>query len=170
MALLLSVLQQSTGRVATILFAHRLGTALEPEAKMWRLAADVFNDASMVLDCLSPGFGAAGSVARTAVLAASSVLSALCGVAAGSAKASLSRHFVGVRGGGDLGDVCAVRLRLACACLCVSGEGADGERHAERLQPGDSDIPDGHAGESLDSTARRASFPDLELLGSPACH
>ena len=42
------------GRIATILFAHRFGTALEPECKMYRLAADIFNDAAMVLDCLSP--------------------------------------------------------------------------------------------------------------------
>ena len=78
------------GRIATILFAHRLGTALEPECKMYRLAADVFNDTAMVLDCLSPAFPKA---ARVAVLGASSVLRALCGVCAGSAKASLSAHF-----------------------------------------------------------------------------
>jgi hypothetical protein len=36
-ALLLSILQESMGRVATILFAHRLGMALEPECKMYRL-------------------------------------------------------------------------------------------------------------------------------------
>ena len=53
-ATLLSVLQDSMGRIATILFAHRLGTALEPECKMYRLAADVLNDAAMILDCLSP--------------------------------------------------------------------------------------------------------------------
>jgi hypothetical protein len=78
------------GRIATILFAHRLGTALEPECKMYRLAADVFNDTAMVLDCLSPVFPKA---ARVAVLSFSSVLRALCGVCAGSAKASLSAHF-----------------------------------------------------------------------------
>ena len=48
-ALLLSILQESMGRVTTILFAHRLGTSLEPECKMYRLAADIFNDAAMVL-------------------------------------------------------------------------------------------------------------------------
>lgn len=36
-ALLLSIFQESMGRVATILFAHRLGTSLEPECKMYRL-------------------------------------------------------------------------------------------------------------------------------------
>lgn len=66
------------------------GTSLEPECKMFRLLADVFNDVSMVLDCLSPAFP---KIARVLVLSASSVLRALCGVAAGSAKASLSAHF-----------------------------------------------------------------------------
>ncbi|KNG52312.1 duf647 domain-containing protein [Stemphylium lycopersici] len=98
-ALLLSVLQESTGRIATILFAHRLGTALEPECKMFRLAADIFNDTAMVLDCLSPGFP---KPIRVAVLSFSSCLRALCGVCAGSAKASLSAHFAKK---GNLGEV-----------------------------------------------------------------
>lgn len=103
-ALLLSVLQESTGRIATILFAHRLGTALEPECKMYRLAADVFNDTAMVLDCLSPAFP---KPIRVAVLSFSSCLRALCGVCAGSAKASLSAHFAKK---GNLGEVNAVSL------------------------------------------------------------
>lgn len=101
-ALLLSILQESTGRIATILFAHRLGTALEPECKMYRLAADVFNDAAMILDCLSPAFP---KPLRVGILSLSSVLRALCGVAAGSAKASLSAHFARW---GNLGELNAV--------------------------------------------------------------
>ncbi|KAI9716001.1 MAG: hypothetical protein M1812_005635 [Candelaria pacifica] len=89
-ALLLSVLQESMGRIATILFAHKLGTSLEPECKMYRLAADVFNDTAMILDCLSPAFP---KVFRVLLLSFSSILRALCGVAAGSSKASLSAHF-----------------------------------------------------------------------------
>lgn len=89
-ALLLSVVQESMGRIATILFAHRLGTSLEPECKMYRLAADVFNDTAMIFDCLSPALPKA---LRVILLSFSSVLRALCGVAAGSSKASLSAHF-----------------------------------------------------------------------------
>lgn len=101
-ALLLSVLQESMGRIATILFAHRLGTALEPECKMYRLAADVLNDTAMVLDCLSPAFP---KPARVLLLSFSSVLRSLCGVCAGSAKASLSAHFAKK---GNLGELNAV--------------------------------------------------------------
>ncbi len=103
-ALLLSVLQDSMGRIATILFAHKLGTSLEPECKMYRLAADVFNDAAMILDCLSPVFL---KPSRVLLLSFSSVLRALCGVAAGSSKASLSAHFATQ---GNLGELNAVGL------------------------------------------------------------
>jgi hypothetical protein len=106
-ALLLSVLQESMGRIATILFAHRLGTALEPECKMYRLAADIFNDTAMVLDCLSPAFP---KPFRVLVLGFSSVLRSLCGVCAGSAKASLSAHFAKK---GNLGELNAVSLDSA---------------------------------------------------------
>ena len=105
-ALLLSILQESTGRIATILFAHKLGTALEPECKMYRLAADVFNDAAMILDCLSPAFSRGP---RVVLLSTSSMLRALCGVAAGSAKASLSAHFAKC---GNLGELNAVSQLL----------------------------------------------------------
>ncbi|KAJ5582804.1 hypothetical protein N7535_001424 [Penicillium sp. DV-2018c] len=90
-ALLLHILQDISGRLATILFAHRVGTALEPECKTYRLAADVFNDIAMILDCLSPGV-LAGPM-RVAILSMAGVLRALCGVAGGSSKASLSAHF-----------------------------------------------------------------------------
>jgi Vitamin B6 photo-protection and homoeostasis len=101
-ALLLSVFQESFGRIVTIVFAHRLGSALEPECKMYRFAADVFNDAAFVLDCLSPAFP---KRTRVLIFSSASMLRALCGVAAGSAKASLSAHFAR---GGNLGDVNAV--------------------------------------------------------------
>ena len=57
---------------------------------MYRLLADVCNDAAMILECLSPAFP---KPVRVCILATSSALKALCGVAAGSSKASLSAHF-----------------------------------------------------------------------------
>lgn len=120
-ALLLSIIQESMGRVATILFAHQLGTALEPECKMYRLAADVFNDTAMVLDCLSPILPKAP---RVLLLGGSSVLRALCGVAAGSSKASLSAHFAKWGNLGELNAVChpscASLRRLSPAVYTVS--------------------------------------------------
>ncbi|KAL9097334.1 MAG: hypothetical protein Q9165_000761 [Trypethelium subeluteriae] len=53
-ALLLSTTTDAVSRLCTILLAHRLGTALAPECKRYRLMADLLNDAGMVLDLLSP--------------------------------------------------------------------------------------------------------------------
>lgn len=112
-ALLLSILQESMGRIATILFAHKFSTSLEPECKMYRLAADVFNDAAMILDCLSPALPRGP---RVLLLSFSSVLRALCGVAAGSSKASLSAHFAKW---GNIGELNAVStVLIADSNLC----------------------------------------------------
>ncbi|KAI0394977.1 DUF647-domain-containing protein [Xylariaceae sp. FL0594] len=89
-AVLLTVLQESTGRLATILFAHKLGQAIEPECKYYRFLADIFNDSAMILDVLSP---ALPGPAKVVALCLSGVLRALCGVSGMSAKASLSAHF-----------------------------------------------------------------------------
>lgn len=114
-ALLLSVFQESMGRIATILFAHRLGTSLEPECKMYRLAADIFNDAAMIFDCLSPAFP---KPLRVILLSLSSVLRALCGVAAGSSKASLSAHFATQ---GNLGELNAVSYSFILGKYVLNG-------------------------------------------------
>jgi hypothetical protein len=112
-ALLLSVFQESFGRIVTIIFAHRLGSALEPECKMYRFLADIFNDAAIILDCLSPAFP---KRTRVVIFSGASMLRALCGVAAGSAKASLSAHFAKA---GNLGDVNAVSV-LNCFFRYIS--------------------------------------------------
>lgn len=109
------MIQESMGRIATILFAHKLGTSLEPECKMYRLAADVFNDTAMIFDCLSPALPKAP---RVILLSFSSVLRALCGVAAGSSKASLSAHFAKW---GNLGELNAVSSLF----LLGTGEGSE---------------------------------------------
>ena len=124
------------GRIATILFAHKLGTTLEPECKMYRLAADVFNDAAMILDCLSPAFP---KTLRVVLLSFSSILRALCGVAAGSSKASLSAHFAKW---GNLGELNAVSSPLIGPGSYSSSDG-----DLERLESGDCYIALGDAGQ-----------------------
>ena len=85
--------------------------ALEPECKMYRLVADVFNDSAMMFDCLSPALPRAP---RVLLLCFSSVLRALCGVAAGSSKASLSAHFAKW---GNLGELNAVSIQRCYSFL-----------------------------------------------------
>jgi hypothetical protein len=79
---------------------------------MWRFAADIFNDVAFILDCLSPAFP---KHTRVFVFSGASMLRALCGVAAGSAKASLSAHFATA---GNLGDVNAVSFIVTKNCGC----------------------------------------------------
>lgn len=81
---------------------------------MWRLAADVLNDAAIVLDCLSPAFPQG---VRIVVFSFASMMRALCSVAAGSAKASLSSHFAGRMG--NLGDVNAVSFLQNLVWFCL---------------------------------------------------
>ncbi|RPA81399.1 DUF647-domain-containing protein [Ascobolus immersus RN42] len=89
---LLTIVQDSISRLSTILFASRFSTSLSPHSKRYRLLADIFNDAAMVLDCLSPAIPTSYGLRLTA-LCASGTLRALCGVAAGGTKAGLSSHF-----------------------------------------------------------------------------
>ena len=98
-AMLLNVLQESMGRGATILFAHLYSGRIEAECKKYRLAADIFNDTAMVVDCLSPMFA---KPIRVPLLGASSVFRAMCGVAGGSSKAILSSHFARADNIGEL--------------------------------------------------------------------
>lgn len=86
----MTVLQESTGRLATILFADRLGQAIEPECKFYRFLADILNDTALLIDVLTPALPAR---LKTMALCGSGILRALCGVSAGAAKASLSAHF-----------------------------------------------------------------------------
>ncbi|THH06553.1 hypothetical protein EW145_g4005 [Phellinidium pouzarii] len=98
-AVLLTVFQDVAGRLATIFFAWRYGSALAPEAKMYRLAADIFNDGAFILDCLSPALPAHIHVAA---LCLSGAMRAVCGVCGGGAKAALSVHFANTGNVGEL--------------------------------------------------------------------
>jgi hypothetical protein len=98
-AMLLSVLQESVGRIATILFAHWRSRSIEAECKMYRLTADIFNDIAMILDCGSPLLP---KTFRVPVFCASSVFRTMCGVAGGSSKAILSSHFAKADNIGEL--------------------------------------------------------------------
>jgi hypothetical protein len=89
-ALILKIIQDTFSRTATILFAHRMGQAIEPECKFYRFLADILNDASQFLDLLTP---ALPYFPKLSVMVSASILRSLCGVAANASKASLSAHF-----------------------------------------------------------------------------
>ncbi|KAK1782268.1 vitamin B6 photo-protection and homoeostasis-domain-containing protein [Copromyces sp. CBS 386.78] len=89
-ALILKIAGDTISRIATILFAHRLGTAIEPECKFYRFLADLLNDSAQLLDLLTP---AMPYFPKLGVIISAGVLRSLCGVAANASKASLSAHF-----------------------------------------------------------------------------
>ncbi|KAK4184139.1 vitamin B6 photo-protection and homoeostasis-domain-containing protein [Podospora australis] len=89
-ALILKITGDTISRVATILFAHRMGQAIEPECKFYRFLADIFNDSAQFLDLLTP---ALPYFPKLGVIVSAGVLRSLCGVAANASKASLSAHF-----------------------------------------------------------------------------
>jgi hypothetical protein len=104
--------------VTAIFGAYYFGTSLVPEAKTYRLLADVLNDFAISLDVLSPFFNTlnsnaslphgTGSVIRLTALCVGACCRALCGIAAGGSKAALTLHFAS--GGdihGDVGDLSA---------------------------------------------------------------
>lgn len=68
---------------------------------MYRFLADIFNDSAMLLDGLSPVFRLSHA-ARIGLLCLSGSLKALCGVAGGASKASLSVHFAKTGNVGEL--------------------------------------------------------------------
>lgn len=101
--------------------AHYLGTSLFPEAKTYRLLADFLNDAAITLNALSPLlstvhipfcaswlFPESGSGLQMVALCLSGAMGALCGLAAGGSKSSLTLHFATPDSGkGDMGELSA---------------------------------------------------------------
>lgn len=89
-ALLLTVMKDAMSRIATIVFAHRFGLRIEPDAKRYRFLADLFNDTAFFMELYSPYLTSWG---KMAALGTGEALRALCGVSAGASKAALSVHF-----------------------------------------------------------------------------
>jgi hypothetical protein len=100
--MLVTVIRECFGRLATITFAHTMGTSIEAECKAYRLMSDIFCDTAMILDCMSPLFP---TTIRFVILCISSTLFAAAGVAGNSSKSSLSGHFAKWNNLGELNAV-----------------------------------------------------------------
>ncbi|KAF8550345.1 DUF647-domain-containing protein [Imleria badia] len=118
-ALLLTVLKDVFSRLSTILGARYFGTSLYPETKTFRYLADVFNDASTVLDTVVPFVGSidpsrywtalpSSTSFQILALCLSGGMRSLCSLVAGGSKAALTNHFASpLTGKGDVGEVSA---------------------------------------------------------------
>ncbi|OQS06953.1 hypothetical protein THRCLA_01025 [Thraustotheca clavata] len=83
------VLRDGSGMLGGLFFAYGVGPKFDANVKFWRLYADVINDFGLTLDMLAPFF----PNYVTQVLCISSVCKAMCGVAAGATRSSLTAHF-----------------------------------------------------------------------------
>jgi len=102
----MTVIQDTTGRFATILFAWLASSALGTEPQKYKLLADLLYDIALLSDCLVPR-----SVHyRLPLLCFSGVSRALCGVIAGGVGATITAHFAKW---GNLADVSAKSTSLA---------------------------------------------------------
>ncbi|KAI0824886.1 DUF647-domain-containing protein [Trametes gibbosa] len=120
-AILLTVVQDAFSRLTTIVAGYYLGTSLYPEAKTYRLLADILNDTAMICDTLSPHLAhfsfsltypflvpAIDSPLRVVALCLSGGFRSLCGAVAGGSKAALTVHFASAgERPGDVGDLSA---------------------------------------------------------------
>jgi hypothetical protein len=95
------VARDLTGMCSRVAFAWARGSALDRDAKKWRLVADVCCDLSMLLVLLSPLFRPAVSLL---LACAGSVLDAVVGVAGGATRAALTMHQARA---GNIADVAA---------------------------------------------------------------
>ncbi|KAI8986615.1 DUF647-domain-containing protein [Trametes punicea] len=115
-AVFLTVIQDVFSRLTTVVAGYYLGTSLYPEAKTYRLLADILNDAAIISDTLSPHLAHLSlsmsypfvsrtddSWLRVVALCMSGAFRALCGTVAGGSKAALTIHFA--TAGEKLGDV-----------------------------------------------------------------
>lgn len=91
-ALFMKIIQETVGRLGTIGFAWKFGSALEPECKKYRFMADIVNDSAMLFDCISPWFPFDKKI-TIVMLCMSGLLRSICGVMAGGSRAALTQHF-----------------------------------------------------------------------------
>ncbi|KXS10896.1 DUF647-domain-containing protein [Gonapodya prolifera JEL478] len=98
-ALVTWVIKDGTGMLGKILFAWKVNTRLDSDAKSWRFVADILNDSAILIEVVSsylpthlfPYLAASATLVRAA-----------CGVAAGASKSALTFHFAKQGNAGDL--------------------------------------------------------------------
>lgn len=94
--------------LGSLVFAWIGGAQFDHNVKSWRLFADVINDVGLTLEMFAPLTGS--FFLATACVA--SVCKALCGVAAGSTRASLTAHFATNDNFGGIGLCCSEGCEL----------------------------------------------------------
>jgi hypothetical protein len=87
------VLRDGLGMVGSLSLGYAAGSSFDCRLKEWRLFADVANDVGLTLDMVAPLVdGKQRPRLFFGVLAGATVCKAMCGVAAGSTKSSITAH------------------------------------------------------------------------------
>ena len=89
-AMLIQVIRECMGKLATIFFAHQMGTSIEAECKAYRLGSDILTEAAMTIDFMRPWVR---TQVRLLLLCISSILFSAAAVAVGASKSSCSWHY-----------------------------------------------------------------------------
>jgi hypothetical protein len=108
----MTVVQDSIGRLATILFAWLASSSLGTEPQKYRFLADIFNDLALLSDCLVPRVLSY----RLPLLCFSGVSRALCGVMANAVGTTMTAHFAKR---GNLADVSAKSASLGTVAQLI---------------------------------------------------
>ena len=87
------LLRDMVSHAAGLLFSAGYCASFQARAKQWRLFADLANSGGLVVELLAPTASRFGPGAFAACAALGSVLRAICGAAAGSARAAFTAHF-----------------------------------------------------------------------------
>ena len=90
-ALMLNITTEACSRITSILFSWYFARLFHVDCKRYRFLADLFNDAALILQTFSSSVTIPGL--KMLVIITAGCMRALCGVCAGSAKASLTNHF-----------------------------------------------------------------------------
>lgn len=91
-----SLLKEGTSHLSSLAFAFGYSSLLDGEVRFWRLVADVANDIGLTLELAAPLAGPSGFLPLTCL---ANAFKAVCGVAAGATRVTISSHFTqGVTG------------------------------------------------------------------------
>ena len=83
------VFRDGAGMLSGLAFTYVVGPRFDANVKFWRLYADLINNVGLTLDMLAPLM----ATRSQDILTLSAVCKAMCGIAAGSTRSSLTAHF-----------------------------------------------------------------------------
>ena len=98
------VTRDGASMLGSLLFAWLGATSFDRNVRQWRLFADLINDFGLTVEMLAPMAKALSPALFVPTMCVASVAKALCGVAAGATRATISLHFARAD---NLADLCA---------------------------------------------------------------